>query len=350
MSTLDKPMVRTTRSLRSSLVFLSTSKTKVQRSSCPARLLTELSNDVISQLNVDAAESERESSLNRFSTTETDAALSKFKPEPQPKVNEPPYAPGTKLATPKRGAWKLLDVADARYARFYFSKMFAIFKAPFRTVTSIHDLNNIITLFAFLAVNLLPVHIFSLLVFADYACFVQYMPVGIRILWLQALYYVTWFFVLLYAVNVGRLMATLIIDIPNHLWWIDWEETLYRFIRPRTIAYFRDGADKLWSSYHQRTWHYIRGIQADVCETKQAIHEGCEERGLPPLVEGMIIDFTCLKGANELDYRWYLHDNRDNMHALKELNYQCRETIASYLIPEEAFGLDKDQLLEHYCE
>jgi len=346
-------MVRTIRSLRSSLSglsLLSVSKSKAQRSSCPARVLTEQlsKTDVLSV----GADSERTSSLNRFSTVEDSVCLSNFSEKLERPVNpnEPPYAPGTKLAKPKHGFWKMMEVLDARYARFYFSKMFAVFKAPFRTVNSIHDLNNILTLIAFLAVNLLPVHIFSLLVFADYACFVQYMPVGVRVLWLQALYYVTWFFVLLYAVNVGRLMATLIVDIPNHLWWIDWEETLYRFIRPRTIEWFRKGADQLWASYHQRTWQYIRGIQAEVCEKRQAIRAGCKMRNLPPLVEGMIIDFACLKGANELDYRWYLHDNRENMKALKELDYTCRETIASYLIPKEAFTLDKDELLEMYCE
>jgi len=265
-------------------------------------------------------------------------------------LEEPPYAPGAEPDKPHRGFKKMLNIFDAKYARYYFKNTFSALRAPFRNAASIQDLNHILTLIAFLAVNLLPVHIFSFIVFSDYAILVEIMPLQVRLIWLHCLYYITWFFVLLYAVNVGRLLATLIIDVPQHFWWIDWEETLYRILRPRVIQRIKDAADSLWEDYHKRTWGYIRGIQAEVSEKNKAIHEVCKARNLPPLVEGLINDFVCLKGAQELDYRWYLHDNRANSKALEGLDYSCRETIASFLIPKQAFFLNKDEIVDLYCE
>merc|ERR1711964_234026 len=209
---------------------------------------------------------------------------------------------------------------------------------------------GILTLVCFLVVNLMPVYVFSLIVFSDYAVLSVGMPAKLRVLWLSGLYYITWLFVAIYAINVGRLLCTLLINLPHHFWWIDWEETLYRIIQPQVFRRIKDVADWLWEAYHKRTWGYIRGIQAEVNEKNKAIHEVCKARNLPPLVEGLINDFVCLKGAQELDYRWYLHDNRANSKALEGSDYNCRETIASFLIPTQAFLLNKDEIVDLYCE
>merc|ERR1712098_99135 len=189
---------------------------------------------------------------------------------------------------------------------------------------------------------------FSLIVFSDYAV-LKGMPAEIRVVWLTFLYYITWFFVGVYAINVGRLLCTLLIDLPHHHWWIDWEETLYRAMQPWIFQRIKDAADSLWEFYHKATWGFIRGIQADVREKRETIHEIAEARDLPPLVESLICEFLCLEGTDELDYRWHLHDNRANMTALHGMDYNTRECIASFIIPEPAFKLNKDQIVDLYC-
>jgi len=263
--------------------------------------------------------------------------------------DEPPYAPGRAVAKPLRGIWKKIEVFKAQNARCCFKKLFGCLRAPFRNQTSIQDLRHILTLVCFLVVNLMPVYVFSLIVFSDYAVLSVGMPAQLRVLWLHGLYYITWLFVAIYAINVGRLLCTLLVNLPHHFWWVDWEETLYRSIQPQVFRRIKDAADSLWESYHRRTWGYIRGIQAEVREKKQAIHEIAEARNLPPLVEDLICSFVCLEGAEELDYRWHLHDNRNNMGALEGVDYNTRECIASFLIPEPAFRLNKDQIVDLYC-
>lgn len=43
-------------------------------------------------------------------------------------------------------------------------------------------------------------------------------------------------------------------------------------------------------------------------------------------------------------------DTSENSKHLKEMDYYVRENIAAFLIPKQAFHLDKDQLLELYCD
>merc|ERR1712167_58708 len=98
----------------------------------------------------------------------------------------------------------------------------------------------------------------------------------------------------------------------------------------------------LWENYHQRTWEYIWGIQAHAKENSRAVEFVAQEHNLPKDVAQTIESFLNVQGVNELDYRWYLHDNRKNMKHLRKMDYSTRECIASFLIPEPAFKMDKD--------
>merc|ERR1711964_182894 len=220
-------------------------------------------------------------------------------------------------------------------------------RAPLRTVQAQRDTQSMITLLCFLIVNMLPVHIFATVICFDYCWLADKMSPGARVQWLSFLYYATWAFVGLYAIKVMRLVLALIGNIQ--LWWVDWEGTLFNFAIERFFPAIKVASDYLWETYHNRTWSYIRGIQADDIEKREVIREISEERNLPDLVESLITDMVCLEGAQELDYRWYLHDNRHNMKALHGLRYAQRECIASFLIPEPAFEMNKDAIVDLFC-
>jgi len=292
-------------------------KTRSRRLSCPAKLMVPL------------PEKERSSRT----------------PE---KLAEPAFAPGKGLATVKYGFRRTLDVFQARYHQMRFRHVYSILKAPLRNAATRQDLNHILTLISFLSVNLFPVYLFSWIVCLDYTFLGRIMPLWIRLAWLNVLHYITWGCVSLYAVNITRLLITMMTN--SRAWWLDWEETIYLFIRPRVTQRLKNAATSLWESWHHKCWSFIRGIQAKSSEQRQVIQEVCVRRNLPPLVQETICDFVNLKGMDKLDYRWYLHDNRKNSPMLKHMNYECREAIASFLIPKPAFALDKDEIVDLFCQ
>jgi hypothetical protein len=262
-------------------------------------------------------------------------------------VQDAPHAPGTLNPPPSTGLGRTLAVWDARFARACFKKFYGFLRKPFRGERAFRDTNEMLTLLCFLIVNMLPVHIFSLVIFADYMWFTNYMDPNTRIKWLGFLYYATWSFVVLYTINVARLSAALMLGINSPL--IDWEGALFR----RIVAPFWQGlkwtVETLWESYHRRTWNYIRGIQESTKTRYEAITEGLDERDIPKGIQRIIAEMTLVEGVQELDYRWYLHDNRRNMKNLEGLSYKCRECIAEFLIPQPAFKLNKDAIVDLYC-
>merc|ERR1712098_959681 len=124
---------------------------------------------------------------------------------------------------------------------------------------------------------------------------------------------------------------------------------VYNWSRPKVISLFKAATDTVWENFHLKTWKFIRRIQSDSSASKQAIQEACADRDLPQLVEACLVDFAVLKGTRELDYRWYLHDNRKKSPYLREMGYGLREGIASFLIDENAFSLTKNAIVEVYC-
>merc|ERR1712098_805660 len=217
----------------------------------------------------------------------------------------------------------------------------------FRDREVMRDTHGLLTLACFLAVNMVPVHIFASVICVDYCWLSSRMSDEFRLTWLTGMYFFTWAFVALYALNVVRLVCVLVWNVQT--WFVDWEGTLFNRIYGPFFRVLKWGSDTLWESYHNRTWSYIRGIQAESKEKKEIIRRLAEREGLPDIVQDIITDMVCLKGAEELDYRWYMHDNRHNMRLLKGMKYDTRECITSFLVPNSALSMNKDAIVSEYC-
>lgn len=64
----------------------------------------------------------------------------------------------------------------------------------------------------------------------------------------------------------------------------------------------------------------------------------------------VIKDMCCVKGVDELNYRYYMHDMRNDLKYAKTLDYKTRETILSFIIPEQAFQMNKDDIVDAFCD
>jgi len=132
--------------------------------------------------------------------------------------------------------------------------------------------------------------------------------------------------------------------------WLDFETMAQNRVIPAFWSGLKWAVHATWQFYHDRVWVYVREVQMKQSELKQAVCEVCEDKELPPEIAETINSFLCTEGVQELDYRWYLHDNRHNEKHVQPLDYKTRECIASFLIPEPAFNLNKDQIVDLYCE
>merc|ERR1711964_649064 len=104
----------------------------------------------------------------------------------------------------------------------------------------------------FLAVNILPVHLFGLLIFVDYMWLADAMSDSTRIVWLDYLWGFTVSFTTLYTLNVGRLLMTLVFGVgPDFL---DWESTIYAHVFLGFWKGIKRATTSLWDNYHARTW------------------------------------------------------------------------------------------------
>lgn len=268
-------------------------------------------------------------------------------------IPDAPMAPTydkSQLKTAK-GIDRSVEVINAVATQYMFKNLYAFFRRPFRHTRRFREINDMLTLICFLLVNLLPVQIFAFTIFADYMWFSGSMATEMRSNWLNCLYWGTWGFVIVYSLNIFRLATVMMAPLNN--WWLnflDWEGMMYINLLNRFWSLMKYVVEWLWESYHQKTWEYIYGIQAVAKQNTDAVQFVADEHNLPKDVANTIESFLNVEGINELDYRWYLHDNRRNLKNIRRMNYQTRECIASFLIPEPAFKMDKDAIVSLFCD
>merc|ERR1711900_1346 len=125
-------------------------------------------------------------------------------------VDEPPYAPYAPHNEATRGFWHWIGTLKARMFRYVFTHLYPLMKRPLGNLQDFHDVNEILTLCVFLGINMLPVHLFSLVILLDYLWLSDWMVVETRLAWLDTLYWATMGFTMIYALNAARLLFTLL--------------------------------------------------------------------------------------------------------------------------------------------
>lgn len=246
----------------------------------------------------------------------------------------------------KRGFGRKLQILEARGIQEVFRSYYYSLRRPFRRNQEFRRWNEFISAFIFGILNVLPPLIFVYVILLDCLFLRNLQSDEERSVWVNYLWCFTKTFVICYCINLIRLGYVFFRGAHG---WLDFESILYQPILRvfwKSLKWF---VEWIWETYHNKTWKFIRGIQAQTRERGDLVHALAGQRNLPPRVEGLIGAFLTVQGVNELDYRWFLHDNRRKMRHLRKLDYKTRECIASFVIPEPAFKMNKDALVNLYC-
>merc|ERR1711964_160623 len=235
---------------------------------------------------------------------------------------------------------------EARGIQEFFTTWYYQLRWPFRRNREFRLWNDVLGAMIYAIFNIIPPALFVYLILIDFLVLRKVQSDEEREWWITCLSWFTRVFLVVYSANLLRLGYVFYYGAHG---WFDFEARIHRpFLRWfwSSLKYYVEWA---WEIYHGKTWKFIRGIQAQTREKHDLVGELAARKNLPPRVEALLSEFLTIRGVNELDYRWFLHDNRRKMRYLRKLDYKTRECIASFVIPKPAFKMNKDALVNLYC-